>query len=286
MLESDLAWAPTHTLTNPFTEVVDHSAATSILAAGTGCHPCGTSGAGQTRRLEQLQAWMRGNPDDGAPSVIGQSSDEREQHRRSLWAYYDRRVAGRLPGLANAHAYWTGLGVTVEVEDIAAEAAQLERLLRELSAVRFVEVGAGPGTFTRYLSGSGIAIDQSRKALDVLRTEAPGVPVIQADATLLPVGSHAVDRCFSAHLYGLLLPGERESFLAEAHRVASEVVILDAGRPQGVSDEEWQERTLPGGDRYRVFRRHFDADALAAEVGGVVLFAGQFYVLVGTAVAS
>jgi hypothetical protein len=34
-IESDLAWAPTHTLTNPFTEVVDHSAATSILAAGS-----------------------------------------------------------------------------------------------------------------------------------------------------------------------------------------------------------------------------------------------------------
>jgi hypothetical protein len=33
-LESDLAWAPTHTLTNPLTEVVDHSATTSILAAG------------------------------------------------------------------------------------------------------------------------------------------------------------------------------------------------------------------------------------------------------------
>jgi len=24
LLESDLAWAPTHTLANPFTEVVDH----------------------------------------------------------------------------------------------------------------------------------------------------------------------------------------------------------------------------------------------------------------------
>ena len=218
--------------------------------------------------------------------MIRKSSHEREQHRRSLWAYYDRRVAGRLPGLDNAHDYWTCRGVTVELEDIAAEAAQLERLLRELSAVRFVEVGAGPGTFTRYLSGSGIAIDQSRKALDVLRAEAPGVPVIQADAIALPVGPHAVDRCFSAHLYGLLLPGERESFLAEARRVASEVVILDAGRPRGVSAEEWQERTLPGGHRYRVFRRHFDADALAAEVGGVVLFAGQFYVLVTTAAAS
>ena len=92
-------------------------------------------------------------PDDSLRSVIGESPNEREQHRRSLWEYYDRRVTGRLPGLANAHAYWTGLGVTVEVEDIAAEAAQLERLLRELSAVRFVEVGAGPGTFTGYLAG-------------------------------------------------------------------------------------------------------------------------------------
>ena len=36
LMESDLAWAPTHTLTNPFSEVVDHSAASSILAAGTG----------------------------------------------------------------------------------------------------------------------------------------------------------------------------------------------------------------------------------------------------------
>ena len=48
----------------------------------------------------------------------------------------------------------------MELEDIAAEAAQLERLLGELSAVRFVEAGAGPGTFTRYLAGRGIAIDQ------------------------------------------------------------------------------------------------------------------------------
>jgi len=221
-------------------------------------------------------------PDDSLRSVISESPNEREQHRRSLWEYYDRRVTGRLPGLANAHAYWTGLGVTVEVEDIAAEAAQLERLLRELSAVRFVEVGAGPGTFTGYLAGTGIAIDQSRRALDVLRTVAPEVPVIQADATALPVPAHAFDRFFCAHVYGLLLPSERELFLAEAYRVASEVVILDAGRPLGVAAEEWQERTLPSGGHYRVFRRHFDADALAAEVGGVVLFAGQFYVLVST----
>jgi len=49
-LESDLAWAPTHTLTNPFTEVVDHSAATSILAAG-----CETVHFGQPRRHVELR---------------------------------------------------------------------------------------------------------------------------------------------------------------------------------------------------------------------------------------
>ncbi|HLX87877.1 MAG TPA: hypothetical protein VKR22_05430 [Acidimicrobiales bacterium] len=44
--------------------------------------------------------------------------------------------------------------------------------------------------------------------------------------------------------------------------------------------EEWQERTLPDGESFKVFRRHFDPEVLAGEVGGDVLFGGQFYVLV------
>ncbi len=44
---------------------------------------------------------------------------------------------------------------------------------------------------------------------------------------------------------------------------------------------EWQERTFAtDGKPYRVFRRHFDAKTLASEVGGAVLFDGDFYVLV------
>jgi len=53
-----------------------------------------------------------------------------------------------------------------------------------------------------------------------------------------------------------------------------------AGRPEGVEAAEWQERTLNDGRQYQVFRRHFDAETLAAEVGGQVLFHGAFYVLV------
>ncbi len=201
-------------------------------------------------------------------------------HRRSLWDYYDRRVGRRLPGLLNAHAYWSGLGVEVDPDDIAVEAGKLEQRLRELRPQQFVDVGAGPGTFTGLLPGTGIALDQSHRALDTLRALIPGVPVIQADAFRLPIASQSLRRFFSSHLYGLLLPDERQDFLDEARRVAAEMLILDAGRPDGVSAEEWQDRTLPDGRVYRVFRRHFSAEALAAEVGGDVLFDGRFYVLV------
>jgi hypothetical protein len=75
----------------------------------------------------------------------GRASGSSRVHRRSLWEYDDRRVSERLAGIAHAYAYWTGLGVEVSVEEIAAEAGQLERCLRELPPARFVDVGAGPG---------------------------------------------------------------------------------------------------------------------------------------------
>ena len=201
-------------------------------------------------------------------------------HRRSLWEYYDRRVTERLPGCANAHAYWTGLGVEVSVEDLAAEASRLERCIRELPPTRFADVGAGPGTFTQLLPGTGLAIDQSPRALQTLRAQLPHVPVVRADALRLPLADRSVDRFFAAHLYGLLLSDERKELLAEARRVAREVLILDAGRPNGLWVAEWQERRLHDGTPYRVFRRHFDAGTLASEIGGEVIFDGDFYVLV------
>ena len=210
----------------------------------------------------------------------GQNESSRA-HRRSLWEYYDRRVSERLPGIANAHAYWTGLGVEVSVEEIASEASQLERCVRELPPVRFVDVGAGPGTFTRLLPGTGLAIDQSQQSLEALKVTVPQVPVVRADALRLPLADRSVSRLFAAHLYGLLLPNEREVLLTEARRVAREVVILDAGHPEGVRAAEWQERILEDGKPYRVFRRHFDARLLASEIGGNVIFDGNFYVLVG-----
>jgi hypothetical protein len=84
----------------------------------------------------------------------------------------------------------------------------------------------------------------------------------------------------ATHIYGLLRKPERLSFLAEAHRIADELIVLDAGRPMGVAAEQTQRRTLSGGERFEIYRRHFDAEELAQELTGQPVFAGRFYVLV------
>lgn len=199
--------------------------------------------------------------------------------RPDLWEYYDRRVAQGVPGLANALAYWSGLGVDTSEDEIAVEASGVEQTLRSLPQGRFVEAGAGPGTFSHMLPGWGVALDQSQAALVALRANASHVPVVRGDAFHLPLGAESVDRVFVAHVYGLLGAEERAALLKEAMRVAPELVVLDAGRPAGVPAEHWQDRTLPDGSHWRIFRRHFDPEVLADEIGGRLLFAGRFYVL-------
>jgi demethylmenaquinone methyltransferase/2-methoxy-6-polyprenyl-1,4-benzoquinol methylase len=92
----------------------------------------------------------------------------------------------------------------------------------------------------------------------------------------------AVDRVFAAHIYGLLEPEDRRSFLGEARRVAGELVVPDAGRSLGVMAEHRQQRRLLGGGTFSIFRRHFDVGTLAAEIDGRPLFSGRFHVLVST----
>lgn len=218
---------------------------------------------------------------------------EDSAYRDQLWDYYDRRVQFRAQdglarvlddesrGVRTALEYWHGLGVTVTSSELRAEDAQVREVLQSLEPTPYLEVGSGPGTYTSILPGTGIALDQSAAALRVLLSREPGIPVIRADALQLPLRDQSVGRVFAAHIYGILAEHDRATLLHEARRVGSHVVVVDAGRPVGVSAEEWQQRTS-GLDRqeYRVLRRHFDAHELAHEIGGKVLFAGRFYVVV------
>jgi hypothetical protein len=72
------------------------------------------------------------------------------------------------------------------------------------------------------------------------------------------------------------------AFLAEARRVAAELVVVDTAAYEGGQRDGWQERVLRDGSRYTINKRHFTAERLLIEVGGdgEVLFAGQFFVAV------
>jgi Methyltransferase domain len=210
------------------------------------------------------------------PVMAGDHDDERPLS----WEYYDRRAQEGTRTIGHALAYWTGLGAEATAADIEAEAVEIRRLLGSMAPSPFAEVGAGPGTFTAYLPGWGIALDQSEAALRVLRSGPAETPVVRGDALRLPLRDRAVTRVFAAHIYGLLTQEQRRPFLSEARRIGTELVVIDARRPPSVPAEHWQRRTLGGRETFSVFRRHFKSEALAAEIDGRSLFSGRFYVVV------
>ncbi|HUP32719.1 MAG TPA: hypothetical protein VM184_06755, partial [Gaiellaceae bacterium] len=76
---------------------------------------------------------------------------------------------------------------------------------------------------------------------------------------------------------------ERRCFLAEARRVAPELLVVDAALHGGPEREEWQERTLDDGSEWRVYKRFFTAEGLLAELGGGrTLHAGRWFVAVSS----
>jgi SAM-dependent methyltransferase len=209
---------------------------------------------------------------------------EESAYRTQLWRYYDRRVEEvEATGLARAVEYWHGLGVAVSVSAIESEDTQVREVLHSLGPALFLEVGSGPGTYTSAIPARGIALEQSAAALRVLLACVSGVPAVRANALALPLRDASVERVFAGHIYGILDEAGRHALLSEARRVAREVVVVDSGRPAGVPAEHWQQRTIgQDSEVFSVLRRHFEAQELADEIGGRVLFAGQYYVVVVT----
>jgi ubiquinone/menaquinone biosynthesis C-methylase UbiE len=161
------------------------------------------------------------------------------------------------------------------------ELAGVRAALESLTPVRTLDVAAGSGYFTRLLPGHVVALDQSENMVAVARERDAADEYVVGDALALPFDDGAFERLFTGHFYGHLDETERQRFLAEARRVAPELVVLDAAWHQGVEREEWQERLLRDGSRWKVYKRFFDPDELAAELGGGhALFAGTWFVVV------
>ena len=116
--------------------------------------------------------------------------------------------------------------------------------------------------------------------LEIAAARLPDATVLEGDADALPFADGRFDRVVMSHFYGHLLSAERAAVLAEARRVAREVIVVDAARRPGGKAEEWQERVLSDGSRHRVYKRTFTAPDLASELGGTIVFEGDWFVAV------
>ena len=151
----------------------------------------------------------------------------------------------------------------------------------DLPPAHTLDVACGTGFVTRLLRGEVVGLDQSSAMLEVAREQAPTATFVEGDALELPFEDGSFDRLFTSHFYGHLEEPERLRFLAEARRVARELVVFDAALHGGEPRGEWQERVLNDGSRWTVYKRFFAADDLAEELGGGrVLFVGDWFVLV------
>jgi ubiquinone/menaquinone biosynthesis C-methylase UbiE len=166
-------------------------------------------------------------------------------------------------------------------ESFLTELERLEAALRELTPAHTLDVACGTGFLTRHLPGEIVGLDQSRTMLEIARDQAPHARYVEGDAYSLPFPDGTFDRVFTGHFYGHLEADDRAAFLAEARRVADELVVADAARRPGHEPDEWQQRTISDGTTYPVFKRFFLPEQLVEELGGgEVLFAGDWFVVV------
>jgi ubiquinone/menaquinone biosynthesis C-methylase UbiE len=190
--------------------------------------------------------------------------------------YYDRR--------APEYDQWymgTGLFAERDRPGWHEELRDLCAAIAALPAAATLDVACGTGFLTRRLRGVVTGLDQSAEMLEIARERIPGGRVVQGDAVPLPFEDGSFDRVFSGHFYGHLRGGQRQRFVAEALRVAGQLVVVDSHvRPDHDAEEE-QERTLNDGSVHRVYKRYFTGAGLAAELaGGEVLHDGDWFVMV------
>jgi ubiquinone/menaquinone biosynthesis C-methylase UbiE len=191
-------------------------------------------------------------------------------------AYYDARA----PEYDNV---WQGRGRYAHGDQPRwlEEVRLLSDLLASLPPARTLDVACGTGFLTRSLPGEVVGLDQSESMLTIARCRVPRASFVRGDALALPFEDGSFERVFSSFFYCHLPAGERERFLAEARRVAGELVVVASPLRDDRPAESWQERELDDGSRWHVYKRFFTPDGLLDELGGgETLLAAHSFVVV------
>jgi ubiquinone/menaquinone biosynthesis C-methylase UbiE len=190
-------------------------------------------------------------------------------------AYYDRRAQ-------EYDDWWLGKGLYADRDRPGwdDELRALERVIADLPPMRTLDVACGTGFLTRHLRGDVVGLDASERMLGAARQQAPHVRFVQGDALSLPFEDGTFDRVFTSYFYCHLEEVERERFLAEARRVARELVVVASVGGEGDAAERWEERRLKDGSTWSVYKRVFTGEQLANELGGKVVFEGYWFIVV------
>jgi SAM-dependent methyltransferase len=148
-----------------------------------------------------------------------------------------------------------------------------------LSPARTLDVACGTGFLSQHLRGDLTLLDASSEMLAIATTRLPEARLVHGEALPLPFSDGSFGRIFSSAFYGHLRPPERTRFLAEARRVADELVLVEQSR--GAEHQEGrEERFLNSGDRHEIYTAYFSPNSLLAELeGGELLYAGQSHLV-------
>jgi SAM-dependent methyltransferase len=190
--------------------------------------------------------------------------------------YYDRRAF-------EYDDWWLGRGRFAERDRPGwdEEVNVLVELIAALPPARTLDVACGTGFLTRHLRGDVVGLDQSGRMLAVALEHAPRASFVQGDALELPFEDGEFERVFTSYFYCHLEQDERRRFLAEARRVAPELIVVASVPGAGDPLERYEERILEDGSGWTVFKRVFTGEQLAAELGaGDVLHEGRWFVVV------
>jgi demethylmenaquinone methyltransferase/2-methoxy-6-polyprenyl-1,4-benzoquinol methylase len=190
-------------------------------------------------------------------------------------AYHDRRAP-------EYDDWWLGQGLYADRDRPGwdEELHTLTRVIAELPSKRTLDVACGTGFLTRHLQGDVVGLDASEHMLAVARQRAPAARFVKGDALALPFGDDSFDRVFASYFYCHLEEADRRRFLAEARRVAPELVVVGSRLQSGALSERWEDRRLKDGSHWTVYKRVFTGRQLAAELGGgQVLHEGRWFVV-------
>ena len=158
------------------------------------------------------------------------------------------------------------------------EVEQLVALVARLPPARTLDIACGTGFLTRHLPGFVVGLDRSPSMVAITQSRLPDGLAFVGDALHPGVADKSFGRVFTGHFYGHLPVEEREQFLAQARRIAGELVVVDAALWPGVQSEQWEDRVLNDGSHFRVYKRYLSGKQLAGEIGGDMLLDGKWFV--------